>query len=45
MVIDKTFIMWNDVFCSCYCGGEESWSILPQWRDQILEIKQYKGKL
>jgi len=38
-------IVWNDVFVSLWVGGQDKWSILPQWKDHVKKMKQYKGEL
>jgi hypothetical protein len=41
----KTMIMWDDVFVTLWVGGQDKWSILPEWENRVKKMKKYKGEL
>jgi len=41
----KTMIMWDDLFVQLYVGGQDKWSILPEWENRVKKMKKYKGEL
>jgi len=45
MITIKTLVMFDDIFFLCMVGGEENFCLLPEWKDRVIEMKEYKGEV
>jgi len=41
----KTFVFFNDKFSLCVSANQQGFSLLPQWINRVIEIKEYQGEL